>query len=85
MARVSSKHGRDQALKFKVDANNNDMLVALVPKVMELIIQKLDIVDYHRLSVVCKSWRSVAIAAKHSAPMLLIVATTVACALLQQR
>ncbi|KAK9288322.1 hypothetical protein L1049_016773 [Liquidambar formosana] len=52
--------------KFKVDANTNDMLVALLPKVRELIIQKFDIVDYHRLSAVCKSWRSIATTTKQS-------------------
>ncbi|KAK9282497.1 hypothetical protein L1049_005416 [Liquidambar formosana] len=52
--------------QFKVDANRDDMLVALLPEVRELIIQKLDIVDYYRLSAVCKLWRSTAIAAKQS-------------------
>ncbi|KAK9282268.1 hypothetical protein L1049_005182 [Liquidambar formosana] len=52
--------------KFKGDANNDDMLVVFLPEVRELIIQKLDIVDYYRFSAVCKSWRSIAISAKQS-------------------
>ncbi|KAK9290558.1 hypothetical protein L1049_008728 [Liquidambar formosana] len=53
--------------KLKEDAiNYHDMLVALPPELREIIIQKLDLVDYHRLSAVSKSWRSIAIAAKRS-------------------
>ncbi|KAK9290851.1 hypothetical protein L1049_009029 [Liquidambar formosana] len=52
--------------KLKEDAINLDMLVALPPELREIIIQKLDLVDYHRVSAVSKSWRSIAIAAKES-------------------
>ncbi|XP_059626868.1 uncharacterized protein At1g65760-like [Cornus florida] len=50
--------------KLKVAHNSNDIIVALPPEIAELILQMLDIVDYHRFSAVCKTWRSIAVAAK---------------------
>lgn len=49
----------------------DDMLVALPQDARELIIKKLDFVDYIRISVVSKLWRSIAFAAKQSSDFFL--------------
>ncbi|XP_059626765.1 probable F-box protein At1g44080 [Cornus florida] len=51
--------------KLKVVNNSDDFISALPPEVMEVILQKLNIVGFHCFSAVCKSWRSIAVTAKH--------------------
>ncbi|KAA8521044.1 hypothetical protein F0562_011803 [Nyssa sinensis] len=67
LSTISNNSTSDNERKeFKMASNYDDMLVALPMEIRELIIQKLDIAGYHRLGAVCKSWRSIAIAAKQN-------------------
>ncbi|KAA8521045.1 hypothetical protein F0562_011802 [Nyssa sinensis] len=64
---ISNNSTSDNERKeLNVASNYDDMLVALPTEIRELIIQKLDIADYHCFGAVCKSWRSIAIAAKQN-------------------
>ncbi|XP_043690299.1 uncharacterized protein At1g65760-like [Telopea speciosissima] len=48
------------------DVENNNIALLLLPEdiIILEIVNKLDLVDFHRFSAVCRSWQSIAIAAR---------------------
>ncbi|XP_042519468.1 putative F-box protein At5g55150 [Macadamia integrifolia] len=65
IAPYSTTYGANRIINCQVVEN---ITVALPEDIMMLIISKLDLLDFHCFSSVCKSWKSIAIAAKKIMP-----------------